>query len=215
MGEETSITVFSYAKINLSLDVGPVRPDGYHPVDMIMQQLLFHDDVRVSFEEGKVPGENLRRIVLSSSSSDVPKDSRNLAWRAAELLSKRAGTDVPEGTVRIEIVKRIPVAAGLAGGSGNGAAVLHALNALWKLNLSFPDLMKEGAKLGADVPFCVMGQAAGNLNLPENIRTYPAAASAARATGIGTILSPVHSRRMPLVFAKPEISVSTAEVFRG
>ena len=214
-GRAREITVFSYAKINLSLDVGAVREDGFHPVDMVMQQLLFHDDVRVRFREEPIDGEASQRIVLTSNRSYLPRDSRNLAWKAAELMAEVAGAQAPSGTISIHLEKRIPVAAGLAGGSGNGAAVMHALNELWDLDLGLEELLELGKKLGSDVPFCLMGQAKRNPELPAKVRRSARASCAARAVGTGTELTPIHSRRMPILLAKPHIGVSTAEVYKG
>lgn len=168
------ITIHSFAKINLSIDVGQVMDSGMHPVDMIMQQLSFHDDVKVTFEEdaGKSVGDI--EIQVKTNRYYIPCDERNLAYKAAALMIEEfggfGGKKIPGGKLHIDIFKRIPVAAGLAGGSGNGAAVLHALNVLWELRLSLDELCELGSRLGSDVPFCVMGQAAENYCLPKKIR---------------------------------------------
>ncbi len=220
-----TVLLYSFAKINLSLDVQGDAGDGYHRVDMVMQQLAFHDDVEVTFLSSADPG---FRIELTSNRSYLPSDSRNLAWKAADLMvsrhggaltAVRAGGVFPDGvsggTVRIHIQKRIPVAAGLAGGSGNGAAVLHGLNVLWGLDLSLQEIMDLSAELGSDVPFCAAGQAAAGYALPKKIRKAAEAASCARATGRGTELAPCRGLRSPVVFAKPRLSVSTKEVYQG
>ena len=103
----------------------------------------------------------------------------------------------------------------MAGGSGNGAAVLHGLNALWGLNLSLEELCRLGAQLGSDVPFCVMGQARANGNLPRKVKHDRGAVSCARATGTGTEMEPVPFVKKAFVVAKPPIGVSTKEVYRG
>ena len=216
--------VKSFAKINLSIDVGPRGDNGYHRVDMVMQQLSYHDDVTVEY----VPSEpdcsgSLGTAYGNGGSFDIevstnryylPVDRRNLAYQAAELMIDLCKTVAP-GKVSIKIQKRIPVAGGLAGGSGNGAAVLHALNVIWDLGLSLKELMDLGAKLGSDVPFCVMGQARANRDLPEYIRRDAIAASCARATGRGTELVPVTPFDSWMVISKPRFSVSTKEVYDG
>ncbi len=203
------IMICSYAKINLSIDVGAREENGYHAVDMIMQQLSFHDDVTIQYQPGKD-----RQIRVKTNRYYLPTDRRNLAYQAAELMAQRYGKEHP-GSIEIHLKKRIPVAAGLAGGSGNGAAVIHGLNALWKLDLDLDQVCSLCAELGSDVPFSAMIQAHGNRDLPEKIRKHPLAVACARATGRGTELKPVHSCNRPVLIAKPNLSVSTAEVYRG
>ena len=212
---QRELTVRSFAKINLSIDVGAPGNDGFHPVDMIMQQLFFHDDVTVTFREDPGGGTGDQRIRLTSNRWYLPTGERNLAYKAALLMIRDYGRAVPSGLIEIRLFKRIPVAAGLAGGSGNGAAVLHGLNAVWDLGLSLDEIFRLGEELGSDVPFCAMGQANASPGLPENVRSDRRAASCARATGRGTILEPVQGIRKQIVIAKPGLSVSTAEVYRG
>ena len=218
------IIVRSFVKINLSIDVGKVADNGYHPVDMVMQQLSFHDDVKVEYMP-IVPGpsETGESASHDGGSFDIdvrtnryylPCDRRNLAYQAAELMADRY-PDKAHGKVMIDIKKRIPVAGGLAGGSGNGAAVLHAMNILWGLDLSLDELMNLGAELGSDVPFCVMGQARANKNFPDYLRNDGAASSCARATGRGTELEKLDPLDCWMVIAKPHFSVSTKEVYQG
>ena len=140
------------AKINLTLDVTGKREDGYHLVKMVMQSVDLHDDVRVTIVRGE---KKSRGIVLSCSMPFLPTDSSNLAYRAAELFYKETG--VPLETCEIFIEKRIPIAAGLAGGSTDAAAVLRALNELHDTGLSRDRLCEMGLKLGADVPYCLIG----------------------------------------------------------
>lgn len=213
---ECGITLHSQAKINLSLDVGKPRGDGMHPVDMILQQIAFHDDVSVAFlprTSGGTGGP--RRIILTSNRKYLPTDERNLAYRAALLMDRKYGSRIPAGDIRIDILKRIPIAAGLAGGSGNGTAVLHALNVLWGLRLPLAAIMKLSEELGSDCPFCAASQAKTDRELPDEIRSAPEAGCCMRATGTGTDLTPVAPLRSPLVIAKPRFGVSTAEVYRG
>lgn len=181
----TALTVPVYAKINLTLDVLGKRPDGYHDVEMVMQAIELHDLIVLTerSEEG---------IDIRCTHPYVPVNSTNLAYRAAEILLQECG--IKRG-IEIEIVKNIPVAAGLAGGSTNAAGVLMGLNELWQLGLTKADLRKLGARLGADVPFCIGG-------------------GTALATGIGTeltVLPPVP--QLELVLYTPAISVSTKEIY--
>lgn len=230
--------VKSFVKINLSIDVGPCGENGYHRVDMVMQQLSFHDDVTVEYMPSD-PGQagcgtasedgGSFDIEVSTNRYYLPVDRRNLAYQAAELMAGLVSGGAADrgnaadggsakaapGKIKISIRKRIPVAGGLAGGSGNAAAVLHALNIIWDLKLSLTELMALGAKLGSDVPFCVMGQARANKTFPDHIRKDAKAVSCARATGRGTELVPVVPLKSWIVIAKPRFSVSTKEVYEG
>ena len=244
------IQLHAYAKINLTLDVTGRRPNGYHDVEMIMQQISLCDEVTVSWEAGSVrrgnPDQTVEsdpagiQIQLTVSRPDLPADSSNLAWKAAEEMiaefggpaggsSKAAagteaaggnakaatGTEAAGGVLTIDIQKQIPMAAGLAGGSSNCAAVLHAINQLWELNLSVKELCRIGARLGSDVPFCIMGQAAAEKALQESFADDPDACHCALATGTGTDLKPLTGLDSFIVLSKPAIGVSTAEVYRG
>ena len=144
----------------------------------------------------------------------LPTDRRNLAWQAAELMIGEYGKG-RTGRIRIDMKKRIPVAAGLAGGSSNCAAVLHGINVLWDLKLSLKDLCRLGSRLGSDVPFCVMGQAAADPVLAPAFAGDPLACHCAVASGRGTDLEPVKGLVSDLILSKPPISVSTAEAYRG
>lgn len=244
------IQLHAYAKINLTLDVTGKRPNGYHDVEMIMQQISLCDEVTVSWEAGSVkrgnPDQTAKpdpagiQIQLTVSRPDLPADSSNLAWKAAaemvaefggpadesskaaagtdaadESSKAAAGTDAAGGGLTIDIQKQIPMAAGLAGGSSNCAAVLHAINQLWELNLSVKELCRIGARLGSDVPFCIMGQAAAEKALQESFADDPDACHCALATGTGTDLKPLTGLDSFIVLSKPAIGVSTAEVYRG
>lgn len=184
-------TVRARAKINLTLDVTGRREDGYHTVEMVMQSIALHDTVRVTTIHGE---KKPRGIVLSCSLPFLPTDERNLAYRAAELFYKETGALLE--TCEIHIEKRIPVAAGLAGGSTDAAAVLRALNALHTAGLTDDELCEMGLKLGADVPFCLRG---GTM----------------LAQGIGEELSLLPD--MPhclVVLCKPPFAVPTKEVYQ-
>ncbi|TDQ34235.1 4-(cytidine 5'-diphospho)-2-C-methyl-D-erythritol kinase [Aureibacillus halotolerans] len=173
------------AKINLSLDVLHKRQDGFHEVKMIMTTIDLSDRIELT----DLPS---NRIQLVSQHRFVPNDHRNLAYRAAALLQETY--NVNRG-VKIALQKRIPVAAGLAGGSSDAAAVLRGLNRLWDLRLSLPELAKLGAQIGSDVSFCVHG-------------------GTALATGRGEVITPLPPPPSCwVVLAKPTVGVSTADVY--
>ena len=239
MKKERRITVYSYGKINLSLDVLGTTPDGYHEVEMVMQAIMLHDDVHITWlpysasdsasEKGsdQAGSDDMERGAKGDISNDtnrsgneirlntnvpyVPDDERNIAYKAAQLMFER----FPEnrGKVTIAIDKRIPVAAGLAGGSGNGAAVLMGLAKLWRLDLGLEELMELGAVLGSDVPFSVMSQAA--CNGAFGYKGSKMAATCALAKGRGTDLEPLQALKSTVLLVKPRLSVSTAEVYKG
>jgi 4-diphosphocytidyl-2-C-methyl-D-erythritol kinase len=145
-----SMTVYQLlapAKINLHLEILGLRPDNFHELAMVMQSVELADLVEV-----RAAGDD--QIILHCDVPEVPQDQTNLAYRAADLLRQRC--DRSAG-VEITLHKRIPMAAGLAGGSGNAAAVLVGLNLLWDLGLSVAELQSIGAELGSDVPFCISG----------------------------------------------------------
>lgn len=204
-----SIDVHAYAKVNLSIDVKGVLENGYHIVEMVMQQISLCDIVSVTWEEAVSGG---FRIELTTTREDLPCDDRNLAYRAAALMNELFPHD---GTAKIHIEKKIPVAAGMAGGSSNCAAVIHALNALWGLGLSVGELNGIGGRLGSDVPFCIMGQAAASPAIRAAFAADPMACHCALATGTGTELEPLAGLDAPIALSKPNIAVSTAEVYRG
>ncbi len=135
------------AKINLHLEILGLRPDNFHELAMVMQSVELADLVEVKDAVDD-------RIILHCDVAEVPQDETNLAYRAAALLRQHCGRS--EG-VEITLQKRIPMAAGLAGGSGNAAAVLVGLNLLWNLGLTVAELQSIGAQLGSDVPFCISG----------------------------------------------------------
>lgn len=142
------IEKLAFAKINLFLDVEGVRDDAYHNIISIMQSIDWADEVRIEITP---IGEGIR---LTCSDSDIPTDERNTAHKAARLFLERIGNGAG---VSIHITKNIPHAAGLAGGSADAAAVLLGLNELFQFPLSTEELLVIGKKIGADVPFCIMG----------------------------------------------------------
>ena len=180
------VTVEANAKINLTLDILGKRPDGYHEVAMVMQTVGLHDTLTLEKRE--------QGISLNINVPWLKADEKNLAWRAAALGQEEFGLT---GGVHIELIKRIPVAAGLAGGSADAAAVLKGMSELYGLNLSDNKLCELGAKLGSDIPFCLLG---GTM----------------LATGRGEVL-----KRLPdmpetwVVLVKPRISVSTAWAYQN
>ena len=180
------ITINGNAKINLTLDILGKREDGYHEVAMVMQSVGLHD----TLEMEKTSGE----ILLELDVPGLEADERNLAWKAADLVIRRFH---PGGGVHIRLTKRIPIAAGLAGGSTDCAAAIKAVNEIFGLKLSEKEMMEIGVKLGADVPFCIM-------------------ARTALSEGIGEKLSDV--KKLPkchVLVAKPPISVSTGMVYKN
>ena len=140
------IELKALAKINLGLDVLGRRENGYHDVRMVMQSIYLYDEVKI--EKTEAPG-----IALASNLSFLPTGEGNIAYKAAQLLTEEF--EIGEG-VKITLNKHIPVAAGLAGGSSNAAAVLFGMNRMFRLGLTREELMARGVRLGADVPYCIM-----------------------------------------------------------
>ena len=161
------MTLHSFAKINLSIHLLGKRPDGYHEIVTLMETVTLADDLEVTGQE--------KGTTITCSDPAVPTDQRNLAHRAAGLVRDRYG--LGDRGARIHIEKRIPVAAGLAGGSGNAAATLHGLNALWSLGLRKEDLMDLAGELGSDVPFCLYGGVAVATGRGEKVAWLDAAGS--------------------------------------
>lgn len=146
-----SYTLIAPAKINLHLEILGIRPDNYHELVMIMQTVDLADRVELKSIDTD-------DIILHCGHPDVPLDRTNLAYRAAELMQQEfPDAFVKYGGVEITLHKHIPIAAGLAGGSGNAAAVLVGIDLLWELGLTQSSLQELGAKLGSDVPFCISG----------------------------------------------------------
>ena len=181
------IQLKALAKINLGLDVLRRREDGYHEVKMIMQTISLHDDLEI--RRIKTP-----EIQVKTNLYYLPTNENPLVYKAAKLLMDDFG--IKDG-VAIQLKKRIPVAAGMAGGSTDGAAVLWGMNQMYGLGLSRQELMERGVKLGADVPYCVQR-------------------GTALAEGIGERLSVLPSMpKCTILIAKPGISVSTKFVYEN
>ena len=186
MGRIALLKIEGKAKINLTLDILGKRPDGYHEVSMIMQSIALHDTLSLEkMREG---------IGLKINVPWMKADESNLVWKAAALVQERCGL---KGGVNIRLTKRIPVAAGLAGGSADAAAVLRGMDRLYGLGFSDEELCALGAELGSDIPFCLMG---GTM----------------LSTGRGEVLRRL--KGMPtawVVLAKPRVSVSTAWAYQN
>lgn len=174
----------AYAKINLFLDVVGKRVDGYHNLKMIMQTVDLWDEVDVEKTD--------KGIELICDDVNLPTDKRNIAYKAAELFINTYNIN---SGVKITIKKNIPIQAGLAGGSTDGAAVIKILNVIFNKNLSQEEMISLGKKIGADVPFSIVG-------------------GTAKCDGIGEIIKPLKPLRdCILVLIKPSFGVSTKEVF--
>lgn len=181
------IQLKALAKINLGLDVLRRREDGYHEVKMIMQTIGLHDDLEI--RKTKTPG-----IQVKTNLYYLPTNENNLVYKAAKLLMDEF--QIQDG-VSIQLKKRIPVAAGMAGGSSDGAAVLWGINQMYGLGLSMQALMERGVRLGADVPYCIQR-------------------GTALAEGIGEKLSVLPPMpKCTILIAKPGISVSTKFVYEN
>ncbi|MCF0230247.1 MAG: 4-(cytidine 5'-diphospho)-2-C-methyl-D-erythritol kinase [Parasporobacterium sp.] len=141
----------AYGKVNLGLDITGIRPDGYHLVKMIMQTVDVYDEITVT-ADGMTEKKDAYSISITCSDPEVPTDERNLAYKAAKLIMDRYELS---GKVEISIVKHIPAAAGMAGGSADGAAVITAMDELYELHMDQAEKDSIALKLGADVPFCL------------------------------------------------------------
>lgn len=187
MGSNNDISLKALAKINLGLDVVRRRDDGYHEVRMIMQTIHLYD--RLDIKRTKESG-----IQIQTNLSFLPVNENNLIYKAAKLLMDEFS--ITDG-VSVKLDKRIPVAAGMAGGSTDAAAMLFGMNRLFSLGLTKRQLMERGVQIGADVPYCIMR-------------------GTALAEGIGEELSPLAPMvKCPVLIAKPSISVSTKFVYQN
>lgn len=187
MGSNNDISLKALAKINLGLDVVRRREDGYHEVRMIMQTVQLYD--RLDIKRTQEPG-----IQIQTNLSFLPVNENNLIYKAAKLLMDEFS--ITDG-ISVKLDKRIPVAAGMAGGSTDAAAMLFGMNRLFSLGLTKRQLMERGVQIGADVPYCIMR-------------------GTALAEGIGEALSPLPPMvKCPVLIAKPSISVSTKFVYQN
>ena len=195
------ITRKAYAKINLGLDVMRRRPDGYHEVKMIMQTVGIYDILTFQRKERceGIPQITIKleqEDVLGTAplKEDIPCDESNLIYKAAALIMKTYNI---QESVEITLWKNIPVAAGMAGGSTDAAAVFHGLNEMFALSMNFETMKELGVLIGADVPYCIMG-------------------GTALSDGIGEILTPLPAPPpAQLLIANPDIHVSTKFVYEN
>lgn len=181
------ISLKALAKINLGLDVVRRREDGYHEVRMIMQTIHLYD--RVNIEKTSEPG-----IRIKTNLSYLPINENNLIYKAGRLLMDEF--DITEG-VSVDLDKRIPVAAGMAGGSTDAAAMLYGMNKMFELGLSMQELKDRGVRIGADVPYCLMRGTALAEGIGEKLKSLPPMI------------------KCPVLIAKPQISVSTKFVYEN
>lgn len=180
------VSINARAKINLTLDVLGKRSDGYHEVEMVMQTIELHDRVLVE--------ETGAGVEVVTDHPLLTEGTSNIAYKAAKALIDRLKTT--KG-LRIIISKEIPVAAGLAGGSTDAAAVMTGINKLWNLGLKYEELAQYGAEIGSDIPFCIRG-------------------GTAVASGRGERISPLPDiPEMWMILAKPRLEVSTAEIYKN
>lgn len=180
------IIIESHGKINLGLDVLYKREDGYHEINTIMQEIDLRDTLTIR--------DRKEDIVLKCNHKDLPLDSTNLVYKAWKKIQEKTG--INRG-IEVDIHKRIPIAAGLAGGSSNAAKTLIGINKLWGLGLNEEELRNIGVEIGADVPFCIMG-------------------GTALATGIGEKLERLKGFvGKDLLIINPGMSISTAEVYNS
>jgi len=180
-----TMTVKAHAKINWALNILGIRPNGYHELDMLMQSIELSDDIAIREADG---------LSLSVDGGPYELDERNLVIRAARALNACTGK---QNGAQIDLVKHIPARAGMGGGSADCAAVLIALNRMWKLDLPMEKLLEVGLRLGADVPFCLTG-------------------GLARVSGIGENIEPARSApSIPLAMVTPGGGLSTQDVFRA
>ena len=183
-----TITEKAYAKLNISLDVSKAREDGYHDMVMVMQTVSLCDELSITLDQTGV-------VRAEADLRYIPRDDRNLAVKAAKLYFAKTGREGTGAVIRMK--KRIPVGAGMAGGSSDAAAVIRALSRNFGQELKKDEMMALAEQTGSDVAFCVLG-------------------GTALAEGRGEILTPL--RDMPdctIVICKPDYSLSTPELFRA
>ena len=183
-----TVTVSAYAKVNLTLDITGIREDGYHLLRSIMHETKLCDTIRVSADEA-----DKTEISVSTDKSFIPCDEKNTMYKAAAAFCNAIGRPL---RVSVYAEKRIPVGAGLGGGSADAAAVLKALNELAKAGFSENELCAIGLKVGADVPFCVVGGTAVVTGIGEGLEVIPRLPS------------------VPVVICKPGSGASTPVIYR-
>lgn len=178
----------AYAKVNLMLDILGTLPNGYHNLWMIMQSVSLYDTVTVTKNDSKA-------ITITCNKEGIPTDEKNIAHKAARAFFD--ATQIENCGICIDIQKAIPSEAGLAGGSADGAAVIKALNELFGAKLTERELCRIGKKVGADIPFCIVG-------------------GTCLAQNIGDVVSPLEDiPQCFFVLAKPQMGVSTKEAYES
>ena len=220
------VTLNAHAKINLSLEITGRRPDGYHEIVSFMQGTGLHDAVGIkkcsqngtkyNLPHCKISGID---VYLCTDSDTIPTDMRNLAFRGISALTDALADrevlrrEVPELVVTID--KRLPVAAGIAGGSGNAAACMLGLDALLGWPFSMRELMKIGASVGADVPFSIFMNASRNREALAGLAGIGEAADSAWTSGIGNIVERAEPQTGCVIMANPGVSVSTKAAYEA
>lgn len=217
-----SITLSAHAKINLSLRIIGKRPDGYHEIVSFMQGAGLHDVVSVrKCSENATKYTHTRcnlnglLVYLCTASKTMPMDKTNLAFKGAGAFVKACGADGLPKEVTVEIDKRLPVAAGIAGGSGNAAAVMLGLNALAGFPLSLRDLMKAGEAVGADVPFSIFMNAFRNRAALKALSGIEEARDSAWTGGIGEIVEAAEPVTRAVILVNPGTGVSTKAAYEA
>lgn len=181
------IKLYSYGKINLFLDIKGRLSNGYHEIKTVMQSINLHDEIYIDGIEDN-------KIIIECSDESIPVNEKNTCYKAAAIIKEKY--HISSGVI-IRINKAIPAEAGLAGGSSNSAAVIQGLNLLWNLNLKIDEMLQIGLKIGADVPFCLVGG------------TY-------LAEGIGDKLTDLNDFVWNhILIVKPDFSMSTAFVYNN
>ena len=217
-----SIVLNAHAKINLSLRVVGKRPDGYHDIVSFMQGTGLHDVITIkkcsqNATKYKQTCCNINGLLvyLCTSSDTMPMDRSNLVFKGAEAFIDACDTEGMPGEVYVEIDKRLPVAAGIAGGSGNAAAVMLGLNALTGCPLSLRDLMGAGASVGADVPFSIFMNAHRNREALKGLRGIEEAGDSAWTSGIGEMIEGADPVSRAVILANPGTGVSTKAAYEA
>lgn len=188
-------TYKAYAKVNLALDVLRKRPDGYHDVKMVMQNIDIYDELEFTVTDIKKAAAHVKpcyKIMIETNKPELPTDESNLIHKAIRLMFDEYNIC---GDILIKLTKNIPIEAGMAGGSTDCATALKAVNDIFEINASLEDLMRFGKRLGADVPFCLLGKTA-------------------LAEGIGEILTEVQG--LPdctVLVVKPPVGISTGMIY--
>ena len=222
MSTMNSITLNAHAKLNLSLEVVGKREDGYHNIVSLMQGIALCDVVTIKKCPENGTKYNLPHctinghvVYLCTDEKTIPADMNNLALKGIAVLAESSDALFPGADLIIEIDKRLPVAAGIAGGSGNAAAAMLGLNALAGYPLSLRELMSSGAKAGADVPFSLFMNAAANRGRLEALRGLEEAKFAAWISGIGDVVEGADEEIRYVIMANPGTGVSTKDAYQA